>query len=261
MINGNRIFAMVTRDLINLRHNYDRLGDMFYWPAMDLVIWGLTGLYFVKQGQNELLLSVMLTGLIFWIVVWRSQYEININLLQEIWDRNLVNLFASPLTLNEWIISFLIFGLSKMIISLAFSGIIAFLLYHFSFFLYGFSLLPFVASLLLTGWAAGFIVAGLLIRFGSKVQTLAWTGVYLMVPFSAVFYSLSTLPSWAQVIASLTPPSYIFEGMREILFTGTVAYDKLLTSFLLNIVYLILSLWFFVFMFNKSRKLGLGRLI
>ncbi len=261
MINWNRIYAMVLRDFINLRHNYDRLGDMFYWPTMDLVIWGLTGLYFVKQSQNEVLLSIMLTGLIFWIIVWRSQYEININLLQEIWDRNLVNLLASPLTLREWVVSFLIFGLSKMIVSLAFSGLIAFVLYRFSFFVYGFLLLPFVASLLLSGWVAGFIVAGLLIRFGSKIQTLAWTGVYLIVPFSAVFYSLSTLPSWAQAIASLTPPSYIFEGMREILFTGTLSYDKLLISFALNIIYLILSLWFFVFMFNQSRKLGLGRLI
>lgn len=261
MINGNRIFAMVLRDLINLRHGYDRLSDMFYWPAMDLLIWGLTGLYFVKQSQNPNLLSVMLTGLIFWIVVWRSQYEININLLQEIWDRNLVSLFASPLTLAEWIVSFLIFGLTKMVVSLAFSGVIAFLLYQYSLFLYGLWLIPFVANLLLTGWIVGFVVAGFLIRFGGRIQTFAWTGVYLIVPFSAVYYSLSTLPSWAQKIGLAIPTTYIFEGMREILFTGSLSYDKLFISFALNIVYLVLSIWFFVWMFNKSKNIGLGRLI
>lgn len=260
-MNGNRIFAMILRDLINLRHSYDRLSDMFYWPAMDLLIWGLTGLYFVQQSRNEILLSVMLTGLIFWIVIWRSQYEININLLHEIWDRNLVNLFASPLTLGEWIVSFLIFGLTKMFVSLTFSSLLAFFLYKYNLFLYGLWLIPFVASLLLTGWAVGFFVAGFLIRFGQKLQTLGWTGVYAIVPFSAVFYSLSILPPWAQTVAKFLPSSYIFEGMREILFTGRVSYDKLLISFALNGVYLVLSILFFVFMFNQSRKLGLGRLI
>lgn len=261
MINGNRIFAMVLRDLINLRHSYDRLSDMFYWPVMDLLIWGLTGLYFVQQNNNQLLLSVILTGLIFWIVVWRSQYEININLLHEIWDRNLINLFASPLTLAEWIISFLIFGLTKMIISLSFSALIATLLYKYNLFIYGFLLIPFVLSLLLTGWVVGFIVAGFLIRFGQRLQTLGWTGVYLIAPFSVIFYSLSILPPWAQTIAKFVPPSYVFEGMREIIFTGRLSYDKLLISLGLNLIYLILSIAFFVFMFNRSRKLGLGRLM
>lgn len=261
MINGNRIFAMVLRDLINLRHSYDRLSDMFYWPVMDLLIWGLTGLYLVQQSHNQSLLSVILTGLIFWIVVWRSQYEININLLHEIWDRNLVNLFASPLTLTEWTASFLIFGLTKMIVSFAFSALIAILLYQYNLFIYGLLIIPFVMNLLLTGWTVGFIVAGFLIRFGQRLQTLGWTGVYLLAPFSAIFYSISILPPWAQTAAQFIPPSYIFEGMREILFTGKLSYDKLFISFGLNIIYLILSIGFFVFMFKRSRKLGLGRLI
>lgn len=262
MINLNRVFAMVLRDTLNLRHTLDRLTDMFYWPAMDLLLWGLVGLYFAqKNGSFPHAISIILTGLIFWIVIWRGQYEININLLSELWDRNLVNIFATPLRISEWMISFLIFGTIKMIISVAFSSLLAFALYHFNIFIYGFTIIPFMLSLLLTGWAVGFIVAGLLIYYGEKIQTITWSAVFLIIPFSAPYYSVAILPPWAQFVAKFIPSSYVFEGLREILFTGSFSSDKLLISFVLNIAYLIISVWFFNFMFNKSRKLGLGRLI
>lgn len=261
MINFNRVYAMIIRNAINSKHSFDRLSDMFYWPAMDLFIWGLTGLYFVKTSNNPNILFVVLSGLVFWIVLWRAQYEITINLLAEFWDRNLVNIFAAPLTIAEWIITFMLFGLIKTLISLIFSSVIAFILYKFNIFQYGFFIIPFVISLILTGWAGGFMVAGLIIRYGVNLQTLAWVGIYLVAPFSAIYYPVSILPLWAQTVSKFVPSSYIFEGIRELLFTGKLSYDKLLISFLLNIVYLTIAIWFFVYMFNKSKKLGLGRLI
>lgn len=262
MINFNRVFAMVIRDFLNLRHVLDRLTDMFYWPAVDLLLWGLVGLYFAQKNSNfPHAVPIILTGLIFWIVIWRGQFEININLLSEVWDKNLVNIFASPLKPVEWMLSFLIFGGIKMLISLAFSALLAFLLYHFNIFIYGFSIIPFVLSLLITGWAVGFIVAGFLIYFGQKIQTITWSAVFLIIPFSAPYYSVATLPPWAQAISKAIPSSCVFEGLRQILFTGSYSSDKLFISFGLNFIYLILSVWFFMFMFEKSRKLGFGRLI
>ncbi len=262
MINFNRVFAMVYRYGIIMRHNLDRITDLFYWPAMDLFIWGLTGLYFAGTNKgNPHFIDVILIGLIFWIVVWRAQYEINVNLLSELWDKNIVNIFVSPLTVGEWITSFVLYGAIKTLISLSFSAFLAFLLYKFNVFHFGFAILPFVASLLLTGWAIGFFIAAFLIRYGEKIQTMAWTGVYLISPFSAVFYPQSILPEWAQKVSLFIPSSYVFEGLREMIFTGRFSYDKLIISFLLNIVYLILAIWFFVYMFNKSKKLGLSRLI
>lgn len=261
MINFNRVFAMMLRYTINMRHNFDRLSDMFYWPVMDLFIWGLTALYVVKTSHDPQIFTVMLSGLVFWIVLWRAQYEITTNLLAEIWDKNLVNLFASPLTISEWIATFMIFGLAKTIISLTFSAFIAYVLYGFTIFQYGWYIIPFVIILILAGWAGGFLVAGILIRFGNNLQTLAWAGIYLMAPFAAIYYPVSILPDWAQQVSKFVPASYIFEGIREILFTGHVSYDKLIISFSLSIVYLMLAIWFFVTMFNKSKKLGLGRLI
>lgn len=263
MISVNRVNAMLFRYTYNMRHSFDRLSDMFYWPAMDILIWGLTGLYFINKTGDEFsnLLFVVISGLVFWIVVWRTQYEITTNLLCEIWDKNLVNIFAGPLKLSEWIIAFMVFGVIKMTISLAFSGMFAYLLYQLNILIYGFYLIPLVANLILTGWVTGFFVGGILVRFGNTIQTLAWAGVYLIAPFSGIFYPIVILPEWARNVSGFIPTSYIFEGFREIIFTGKLSYDKIIISLALNLVYLVLSIWFFTFMFHKSRKLGLGRLI
>ena len=261
MINFNRVWAMVYRYTLDLIHRYDRLTDMFYWPFLDLVLWGLTGLFFIQSSNNPHTLTIMITGLIFWLVVWRAQYEITVNLLTEIWDKNIVNIFVSPLTLWEWIISLMICGLTRTILSVTFSGVAAFLLYQYNIFVYGLWLIPIVLSLMLTGWAAGFLVSGLLIKYGVKLQTLAWTGVAMLAPFTAPYFPVSILPDWAQKISIFIPATYIFEGMRNLLQSGNFPLDKLIMSFSLNIFYLIISISVFIFMFNKSRGAGLGRLI
>lgn len=261
MVNLNRVYAMVLRYLINLRHNFDRLSDMFYWPAMDLFLWGLTGLYFAKvSSQFPHTVVVMLTGLIFWVVIWRAQYEVTTNLLSEMWDQNVLNIFASPLKVSEWILSVMVFGFVKMIISFSFSAILASIFFQYSILIYGTLLIPIVLNLLLTGWAAGFFVAAFIIRYGMKIQTTAWMGVFLIAPFSVLYYPLSILPSWAKAVAAFVPPSYIFEGMREYVFRGNFPIEKFAISFALNVVYLVLSILFFRLMFNRSRNLGLGRL-
>ena len=262
MINIHRVFAMVIRYTYNLRHSLDRLSDMFYWPLLDLLIWGVTGLYLARLMSNsDSYLFLILNGLIFWIVVWRAQYEINTNLLSELWDKNLVNIFVSPLTVYEWFTSFMIFGLIKSLISVAFSAIIAYLIYGYNIFSYGPSIIIFFIALLLTGWSFGFIVAGFLIRFGQRVQTLAWGGVALIAPFSVLYYPISVLPHWAQTVAHFVPSSYIFEALRSTLFYKPISVIDIGISFGINILYLIIAIAFFVFMFNKSKKLGLGRLI
>ncbi|MEK9178694.1 MAG: ABC transporter permease [Patescibacteria group bacterium] len=253
---------MNRRYFYTLVHNYDRLSDSIYWPLMDLLIWGLTGLYFAGLSENsEQTIAVLLTGIIFWIVTWRSQYEITVNLLSEMWDRNLVNIFTSPLKLSEWITAVMLQGGVKMTISILFSGAIAFILYKYAFFQFGLWLIPIIISLCITGWAIGFSVAGLIIRYGQKVQTLAWTGAYVIVPFSAIYYPVSILPSWAQEVSKIVPTSYIFEAMRQHISSGHISLEKIVVSFALNALYLLLSILLFIYGFRESKKHGLGRLI
>ena len=246
------------RFLYLFRHSYDRLADAFYWPMIDLFIWGLTGLYMQKIAPNGLfMMNILISGILFWLIVWRGQYEISVNLLEDLFNKNLINIFGSPLKFSEWLISFLIIGLLKAIMSLIFVSVAAFLLYRFRVGIFGFYLIPFFFLLIMMGWWIGFFVSGMILRFGTRAQTLAWSTIALFAPFSAVYYPLSILPEWAQTIAKFIPSSYIFEGIREIIKTGKISPDKLLASLGLNCIYLALSLLFIKSSFKKVLEKGL----
>ncbi len=256
----NRIFAYILRHLYNLRHNWEQLTDAFYWPAIDLIIWGLTSQYFQETGSASNIVMILLTALIFWQVVWRSQYEITVSLLSEIWSANVVNLFASPLSIGEWIVAVIFLGIIKMIITILFVLVLSFLLYSINLFTFGFILIPFFALLLFSGWWVGLLVAGIILRNGVQTQTLAWAGVYLLMPFSAVYYPVSSLPYWAQKISLLIPTSYIFEGMREAILSGRIPLDKMVLSFGLSCFYLFLAFLFIKKSYQQSCEKGLARL-
>lgn len=259
-ININRLNAVVLRHLYNYRHHLDRLTDSFYWPAMDLIIWGLTSQYIQRGNEFGDIVIILLSGLVFWQVVWRGQYEIATNFLEELWSQNLVNLFSTPLKLREWLGGLLFLGFFKMLITVGFSFLLTWLFYQINLLNFGILLVPFVASLLMVGWWVGLVVASFLVLMGRQIQTIAWAGVYLLAPFSAIYYPVDSLPIWAQKIAAILPSSYIFEGMREVLMTGRLSGDKLVISFGLNIFYLLLAVLFFKYCFKKSLNKGLARL-
>lgn len=254
----HRIWAIILRFIFLFRHSFDRLSDVFYWPTIDLIIWGLTTHFLTTMAPNSSkIVLAILSAYIFWVIVWRGQYEITVNLLEDLWNKNLVNIFVAPLKFSEWVIALIIEGVMKAAVSFVFAGIVAFFLYQLKITMFGWYLVPFSLMLIMTGWWVGFLVAGFIFRFGTKVQTLAWTIAWVIGPFSAIFYPVSSLPVWAQKISALIPISYVFEAAREVLYKGQTDVSKLLWPLILNIVYLILSLIFVKRSFNKVLEKGL----
>lgn len=255
-----RIYAIILRYMYLFRQSFDKLTDAFYWPTIDLLIWGLTSAYLQTFSHNSQILILILSGLIFWYMIWRSQYEITVNILEELWDKNLINIFVAPLKFTEWIFSLLILGVIKALLSLIFMAFLAFFLYKVQILAIGLYLIPFVALLIMTGWWVGFLVAGIILRYGTRIQTLAWSVVAIISPFSAIYYPVSVLPQWAQYVAAAIPASYIFEGMREVLKNHTLDPQKLVLALLLNSIYLLLSVIYLKRSFDKRLDKGLVNL-
>jgi ABC-2 type transport system permease protein len=110
----HRVWAVVLRHLYNFRRNLDRVVDSFYWPSLDIVVWGLTISAMQQQGQTPLnQVLIILVATILWFIMWRGQGEITVNFLEELWSENLTNLFASPLRLVEWMTALCIIGVMK----------------------------------------------------------------------------------------------------------------------------------------------------
>jgi ABC-2 type transport system permease protein len=259
-MNLGRIWAVFLRYFYFFA-KLDHLCDLFYWPALDIIIWGVTSVW-IQSHESEFpsFALAILTGLVFWQIIWRGNYEITVNMLQEFWNRNLVNLFSTPLKLSEWMAAIMFVGVIKICISLAFGAFIVWLLYAMNVFSLGWAFLPFSISLAFSGWFMGFLSASIMIYYGQRVQMLAWMTAYLFAPFSAVYYPVSALPPWVQKISYLLPMTYIFEGMRKIIYDHFFSLEMLLMSLFLNIIYLALSMFLFKVMFEKSRNKGLARL-
>jgi ABC-2 type transport system permease protein len=260
-MNFQRVIGVFLRYFYVMRKGLMHLSDLFYWPFVDILIWGLTSIWIQSQeGQVRDLPLVLMTALIFWQVSWRGSVDISISLLQELWHRNLVNFFSTPLKFSEWLAGILLMSLCKLLLSVAFGALVVYVLYTLNVFAIGWAFLPFAVSLLIFGWTIGFLASSTIVYWGHSVEMLAWMIGGLFAPFSAVFYPVSVLPPWAQIISWCLPTTYIFEGMRSILKTGIFPLTDFIISILLNIVFLSGAILLFRAMFEKSRQKGLGRL-
>ncbi len=253
-----RIKAIARRNLLVWPRNLDQLTDIFWWPVLELLTWGLFTTFLTRNHiTTPGLVTFLLGGVMFWMVISQSQQQTSLVFLRDAWDRNLLNVFSTPITIWEYFLGGLLVSMMKFAISLVVLVLMANFLYSFNIFRLGWYLVPFVLNLSLFGWAVGLVITSLIIRFGWKVSNFAWTIISVFQPFSAVFYPLSILPMWAQKIGLMFPSTYIFEGMRSVLLTGTMNQNYLIVSFGLNAVYLVLAMLFYRWMFKVAMEKGL----
>ena len=179
-------------------------------------------------------------------MLFRSQQGITIAFLEELWARNLMNLFASPLKPSEFLTATMAMSVMKVtVVSIVMAGS-ALLFYSYNILIVGVWLMPFVLNLVITGWIIGVFTTSLIMRFGQEAEVLAWSMVFLFQPISCVFYPLEVLPTWLQMIAWANPAAHIFEGMRTVLSGGASPLGNLAWAVCLNGAFLIVVVaWFY----------------
>jgi ABC-2 type transport system permease protein len=247
-VKAHRILALLSRHLYLYQRSFPRVLEIIYWPFVDLVIWGFITVYLAQyKGNLPTFVTFFLGALILWDVLFRAQQGITISFLEEIWSRNLMNLFASPLKPSEFLSATMLLSIAKVVAVSFVTVTAAWVFYSFNVFVLGLSLLPFVLNLIVMGWCIGILTTGLIMRYGQEVEVLAWGLVFLFQPISCVFYPLNVLPPWLQKIAWMNPAAHVFEGMRAVITTSTFPLNELFWAFGLNAVYLTaLVVWFHV---------------
>jgi ABC-2 type transport system permease protein len=235
-----RVGAIVARHLYLYRRSLPRIMEIFYWPFLDLLIWGFITLYLAKyQSQVPGFVTFFLGALILWDMLFRAQQGITISFLEELWARNLMNLFASPLTPGEFLTATIAMSIFKVTIVSFVMGICAWLFYGYNVLVLGLWLFPFIVSLVVTGWVIGVLTTSLIMRFGQEAEILAWSMVFLFQPISCVFYPMEVLPAWLQTVAWMNPAAHVFEGMRAVLNASTSPLPHLFWAAGLNVVLLV----------------------
>lgn len=250
-----RVLSVVLRYFYVLRRSVPRMLEIVYWPTVELLIWGYLSV-FLQARRVPAVVAVLLGGVLLWQVLFRSQSEVSMAFLEDIWSRNLLNVFVAPLTSAEYLTGVVAFGALKLVVNVALMATVALVLYGFGLFSLGPALVPFMALLLLMGWALAIVTIGVILRFGQSAEVIAWAMAFAFQPFAAVFYPVSVLPVVMQWVARLVPASYVFEGMRSVLGGRGLPWGTLGMAALLDVAYVIGALAFFRRMLVKVRANG-----
>jgi ABC-2 type transport system permease protein len=249
----------VLRYVLIYRRSPIRLIEVLFWPTMSLLVWGYITMFIQRVAEGDLtrFITFLIGAMICWDILFRAQQGVSLSFLEDVWARNLLNIFCAPVRLSEYVFATFLFGLLRVGVTLLFLWALAWLFYHFNFFALGLALIPFIANLLMLGLTIGIITIAIILRYGHGAEPFAWALPFLLQPFSAVFYPVSVLPEVMQKVAWIIPSTYVFEGMREVMRSGTIPWDNLAWAVALNIAYLIAAMSLLIRMFNLARDRGL----
>lgn len=254
----HRIKALLIRHLYLYKRSLPRIMDVLFWPVTELLVWGFLTSYLTKLNLGNVnLITILLGAIIFWDLMRQAQQAVSISFLEDVWEKNFLNLFVAPLSVAEFISSVAILSLIRLLLVALVMGLVAGIFYGFNIFVFGLLLLPFIAGLFVFGFSLGLFTTSLILRFGTSAQILAWGLIFLIQPFSAVFYPVSALPESLQTLAYVFPSTYVFEGMRAVSSTGILPSGDLLGLLVSNLIYLFLTIFFFYRMFARVKDKGL----
>jgi ABC-2 type transport system permease protein len=254
----HRVFAMVLRYWFLLRSSWPRLLELIYWPAVQMFMWGFLQLYIANNaGFFARAGGTFIGAVLLWDILFRGQLGFSVSFLEEMWARNMANLMISPLRPIEFIAALMIMSLVRLVIGMVPVSLLAIAFFGFNLYGLGLALAAFFINLILTSWAIGILVSGLVLRNGMGAESLAWTFMFVMLPLTCVYYPAAILPGWLQPIAWALPPTYVFEGMRALLIDHVFRADLMLEALSLNAVLFAVAAAVFLALLKSARRYGM----
>jgi len=252
-----RIGAMMLRYWYLLRSSWPRLLDLVYWPTVQMVTWGFLQYYIASNaGFFARAGGTFIGAVLLWDILFRGQLGFSISFLEEMWSRNLGNLMMSPLRPFEFIAALMVMSLVRLAIGAVPVTFLAIAFFGFNLYGLGFALVAFFFNLMLTSWAIGIFVSGLILRNGMGAENLAWSIMFLFMPLTCVYYPVTTLPVWLQPVAWVLPPTYVFEGMRTLLIQHVFRPDLMIDALALNAVMFAAAVFAFLKLLQSARRHG-----
>jgi ABC-2 type transport system permease protein len=252
-----RIGALLLRHAYLMRSSPTRLFDLMYWPLLQMVVWGFITIFLARHSSWMVQAGGVLIGaVLLWDVLVRGQFGMTLSLLEEMWSRNLANLFVSPLRPFEFAISLMILSMLRSLFGVVPAALLAIPLFAYSIFDLGLALVAFWAVLTMFGWGVGLMISAALVRFGLSAESYAWASIFVLAPVSGVYYPIDTLPHWLRPVSWALPSTHVFEGMRAVMIDHAFRWDLLGSALALNALYLALGIGLFLLAFGSARRRG-----
>jgi ABC-2 type transport system permease protein len=258
MFSLRRTSAIVLRQFYLMQGSPARVLPLFAWVAIDMVTWGFITKYLnAVSGSGFNFVPSLLGAVLLWDFFIRVMQGVTMTFFEDVWSRNFLNVFATPLSISEYVSGLVISAIATSSVGLVVMLVLATAVFGLSFFVSVALLIPYLLVLFLFGIALGVIGCGIVLRLGPAAEWFIWPIPALISPLAGVFYPLSTLPSWLRFISRLLPPSYVFESMRSIVLKQPGSPAPLFWGAVLDVVFLLLASWFFRAIYHHAVRTGL----
>ena len=198
----------------------------------------------------------LIAGIVLWHVVYQSQISVSTGLLEETWSRNLLNLMVTPIREVEYVGGVALFGMVKLTMGVGVVALGAFAFYSFDVSSLGMGLVPIAAVLLLVGWTIALFVVGIVLRFGSGAEALAWGVMFVVMPLSGIFYPVDALPGLLQPVALALPTTHAFAALRGLVDGHSLDWSQIGIAAAETVGFAVLAGWFVVRMLHIFRQRG-----
>src|ERR1700683_1721329 len=161
------IAGIVLRQFYLLRGSPVRLFPMVTWVAIDIVLWGFITRYLnTVSGSGVNFVPTLLGGVLLWDFCTRIMQGVSTAFLEDVWSRNFLNLFSSPLSISEYILGLVITSVLTSCVGLVTMVLLATGVFHLQFFSLGLPLAAFLMVLLVFGMTLGIFGSAIVLRFG-----------------------------------------------------------------------------------------------
>ena len=248
---------MARRHAYVLKRSPHRLFDVTIWPLVDVLLFGSLGVFISRHGGNgSIAFSYLLSGIVLWHVVYQSQIALSTGMLEETWSRNLLNLMVTPMTELEYVLGVMLFGMVKLAMGVGVAAIAAWGFYAFNVTDLGWQIVPVVAVLLVVGWVIALFVIGIVLRFGSGAEALAWGILFIVMPLSGIFYPIQALPRMLRPLAVALPTTHAFAAGRALLVHRGLEWGQVGIAAVGTVALLLVAVAFVVAMLSLFRKRG-----
>lgn len=252
----SRINGLLAQQIFLSKRLLEHWFDLIFFSIVATTVFGFIS-KFLATTTDPLPGQYILVGMLLWEVIRITQYCVAVNSLWIVWSHNLSNVFITPISILEYMVSFLISSIATTLVVVAMLYGVIYVVFDFNLLDVGVvNLIWAFINMTMFAWIVSLVVLGLIFRFGVRIQALAWGIIFLFQPLCAAFFPLAVLPGPIQAISRMFPATYVFEAARHGLATGETQWNLMLAAFALNVVYLVLATMVFMKLFKKSKVTG-----
>src|SRR6201993_257862 len=161
-MNLNRTSAIVIRHLYLVSGSPARVLPLFAWVAIDMVLWGFITRYLNAVSSSGFdFVPVLLGAVLLWDFFTRVMHGVTIAFMEDVWSRNFLNLFATPLAISDYVAGLVVSSIGTSSVGLIVMLFLASAIFGLSFVSFGVAVFPFLVVLFLFGVALGIIGAAI----------------------------------------------------------------------------------------------------